>query len=76
MWAYPREQSAKEKMRSCFEEQSGKAPTNLRTHDYANELHERFSAEKMYKKFVDNVLGFDSSLIETQQEEETVLEFE
>jgi hypothetical protein len=40
-------------MRSCFEEQSGKAPTNLRTHDYANELHERFSAEKMYKKFVD-----------------------
>ena len=53
MWAYPREQSAKEKMRYCFEEQSGKAPTNLRTHDYANELHERFSAEKMYKKFVD-----------------------
>jgi len=52
-------------MRSCFEEQSGKAPTNLRTHDYANELHERFSAEKMYKKFVDL---FDSdSTVEMNQ---------
>ena len=80
MWAYPREQSAKEKMRLCYEVLRTEHIETRRVRlseakEYAEKLHERFSAEKMYKKFVDNVLGFDSSLAE-QQQEEVVLEFE
>lgn len=45
MWAYAREGSSKEQMRSCFE-------SNTRREDYAQQLHERFSEEKMYEKFV------------------------
>jgi len=70
MWAFAREGSAKEQMRACFD-------SNTRRDDYAQQLHERFSEEVMYKKFVDEVLGFDSSLIEIQEpQEELVLEFE
>jgi len=68
MWAYAREGSAKEQMRTCFE-------NNTKHEDYAKELQERFSEQVMYKSFVDEVLGFDSSMIETKNEE-TVLEFE
>jgi len=49
MWAYAREQSAKEKMRECYENrEDGNASA-----EYAQELHERFSEEKMYAKFVE-----------------------
>jgi len=65
MWAYPREQSAKEKMRLCYEEQTGEPTAFLRSADLADRLHERFSAEKMYEKFVDL---FDSdSTVEMNQ---------
>ena len=37
-------------------------------------IEENFSDEKLYKLFVDSVLGFDSSLLE--ETEEAVLEFE
>lgn len=67
MWAYARENSAKEQMRNCYED-------NARRDEYAEELQERFSQETMYKHFVDEVLGFDSSLIEVQKEQ-LVLEF-
>ncbi len=53
MWAYPREGSAKEQMRACYKEQTGNAPTNLRQHEYATQLQERFSEEAQYKKFVE-----------------------
>ena len=51
MWAYPRESSAKEQMRKCYEEVKD-SPRNL---EYASALRERFSKEKMYSKFVDSV---------------------
>ena len=71
MWAYARETSAKEQMRLCYE--NVKADTIV----YNNtRLNERFAPDKMYKKFVDEILGFDSSLIEIQEQEQEVLEFE
>ena len=58
MWAYAREQSAKEKMRECYENREDRdAPV-----EYAAELHERFSEEKMYKSFVD-AMGADSEVV-------------
>jgi glycosyltransferase involved in cell wall biosynthesis len=53
MWAYAREQSAKEKMRECYNDRK-KA---INSAEYADNLHERFSAEKMYAKFVHSVYG-------------------
>ena len=54
MWAYPREVSAKQKMRECYNDITS---NNCETAcDYALELKERFSPDKMYSKFVDLVL--------------------
>ena len=44
-WAYPREGSAKEQMRKCYEEKKDNSK-------YALELKERFSKEEMYSRFV------------------------
>ncbi|HSG31602.1 MAG TPA: hypothetical protein VLB82_08665, partial [Thermodesulfobacteriota bacterium] len=49
MWAYPRESSAKEQMRKCYE-------TNELNPEYAKELKERFSKDKMYARFVELVM--------------------
>jgi len=79
MWAYAREQSAKEKMRLCYDQMTNEETRGtqmIALEQNAKRLHDTFSFDKMYKQFVDNVLGFDSSLIEQQQEEEIVLEFE
>jgi len=48
MWAYPREGSAKQQMRGCFE-------NNTKREDYAKQLHERFSEQAMYEQFVGEV---------------------
>ena len=48
MWAYAREGSAKEQMRLCYENAKGE---NIVWNNTL--LPDRFSAEKMYKKFVD-----------------------
>ena len=48
MWAFAREGSAKEQMRACFE-------SNTKRDDYAQQLHERFSEQAMYEKFVNEV---------------------
>jgi|TARA_R110002012_G_scaffold61887_2_gene162388 glycosyltransferase involved in cell wall biosynthesis len=78
MWAYPREQSAKEKMRQCYtdiiNDTEGTVATNAC--EYSLAVHERFAAAKMYKKFVDEVLGFDSSLVDVAEVEPEVVEFE
>ena len=47
MWAYPRESSAKEQMRSCYENTQEEVKI-------CSGLDERFSADKMYKQFVDS----------------------
>ena len=71
MWAYARESSAKQQMRSCYEDvAAGITKWNN------SKITERFTPDTMYKKFVDEVLGFDSSLIEIQEQEQEVLEFE
>ena len=49
MWAFAREGSAKEQMRACFER-------NTKHEDYAQQLHERFSEEAMYDRFVSFII--------------------
>jgi len=53
MWAYAREDSAKEKMRECYNDVvSGDKASPC---EYALELHERFSEEKLYADFVNSI---------------------
>jgi len=55
MWAYPREQSAKEKMRLCYEQMTNEETRGtemIALEQYAQSLHERFTPEKQYEKFV------------------------
>lgn len=53
MWAYPRELSAKEQMRKCYDDiVSGE---NEYASEYAVSLKQRFSKDKMYDKFVNLV---------------------
>jgi len=55
MWAYPREQSAKEKMRLCYEQMTNEETRGaemIALEQYAQNLHERFAPEKQYEKFV------------------------
>ena len=47
MWAYPRESSAKEQMRLCYQERDEQRDINR-----SAALAERFSAEKQYNRFV------------------------
>ena len=56
MWAHPREQSAKQKMRTCYEDISNNKKDTFSSNScyYAVLLHERFSADKMYEKFIDS----------------------
>ena len=51
MWAFPRETSAKEQMRLCYE--NTKAGTDVFNNTL---LVERFSADKVYKKFITNIV--------------------
>jgi glycosyltransferase involved in cell wall biosynthesis len=56
MWAGPREQGSKTKMRECYE---ATKEGDVQTHrEYAKELASRFSEEKMYKEFID-AMGID-----------------
>lgn len=55
MWAFPREISAKEMMRQCYNDiiQSTEDTHATNACNYAEELKERFSEEKMYAQFVE-----------------------
>lgn len=70
MWAYPRETSAKIKMRQCYDDVNA---GNSDACDYAKELHERFSEEKMYAAFVQSI---NHPITEIEQQEQEILEFE
>jgi hypothetical protein len=77
MWAYPREQSAKEQMRRCYTELTSGAdnPGTQTATANAERLHKVFSEEKQYHAMVASVcetLGIDPS----QSHDEPVLEFE
>jgi len=58
MWAYAREQSAKEKMRLCYDDitQEVKDSFSAQSCEYAAALHERFTEEKLYAQFVEAVI--------------------
>ena len=61
-WSYPREQSAKQKMRQCFDDITNN--TN-ETHassacEYSLELRERFSEKNQYEKFIDLIVSDDT----------------
>ena len=64
MWSYPKESSAKTQMRRCYEDvrdNRGQAP---KSRAYAQELHERFSEEKMLALFADEVHKPDPEISE------------
>ena len=52
MWAYPRETSAKEQMRLCYETSQQRADEFK---SYAGELQQLFSAKNMYEQFVSEI---------------------
>tara|TARA_R110002012_G_scaffold56066_2_gene143418 strand:- start:17580 stop:18839 length:1260 start_codon:yes stop_codon:yes gene_type:complete len=58
MWAFPREQSAKQKMRQCYEDIINNTDDTFATNasEYAIQLCDRFSAEKMYADFCDGIV--------------------
>lgn len=54
MWCYPREDSARQQMRLCYNQlTSGDASIDFNA--YAEELKTRFSEDKMYAEFVDGL---------------------
>ena len=61
MWAFPREGSAKEQMRACFNDLNGDNDSNHTTliglEQAAQQLHERFSEQAMYEQFVGEIIG-------------------
>jgi len=55
MWAYPREQSAKQQMRLCYEQMTNEETRGtqmIALEQNVKRLHETFSAEKMYERFI------------------------
>tara|TARA_R100000008_G_scaffold372_2_gene340 strand:- start:29811 stop:31049 length:1239 start_codon:yes stop_codon:yes gene_type:complete len=59
MWAYAREQSAKDQMRRCYEELTGDKKEEVlgKTCAHAKYLAEKFNEENMYSLFVDSILS-------------------
>ena len=57
MWAFARENSAKQEMRKCYDDNNQQDSIN-----FANELVERFSKEKMYEEFVSYIYKPDPEL--------------
>jgi glycosyltransferase involved in cell wall biosynthesis len=57
MWAYAREVSAKEKLRECYTDIKNDSGFAQEAPSYTSELAERFSEEKLYNKFVENVVS-------------------
>jgi glycosyltransferase involved in cell wall biosynthesis len=52
MWAFPRESSAKEQMRQCYEDLTAEGYDGTKYCDYSSELKERFEEQKMYAEFI------------------------
>ena len=69
MWAFAREQSAKEKMRQCYEDITNNVEGSIasQAREYGELLHDKFSTEKMYAEFVDNV--FPQEEVKQMQDE-------
>ena len=67
MWAYPREQSAKEQMRQCYEDITSKAEDSIAANadQYRTWLCEKFAEEKMYAEFVAAVIDEEKFDVES-----------
>jgi len=68
MWAYPQEKSAKQQMRLCYEDLNKNSDVQDSSSQYATVLHEKFSAEKMYKKMIDAIYAPTKEEIEWEKE--------
>tara|TARA_R100000664_G_scaffold34178_1_gene54721 strand:- start:14687 stop:15967 length:1281 start_codon:yes stop_codon:yes gene_type:complete len=66
MWAYPREHSAKQKMRQCYNDITTGAEEAIANNscEYAKELGERFSEEKMLAQFAGEIYSPDPEYLE------------
>ena len=74
MWAYPRETSAKEQMRRCYEDILNNHEDTIASQscEYATELSDRFSEEKMYAAFI-NALGVEQEMADVNAEIDDLL---
>ena len=59
MWAYAREVSAKERLRECYNDIQKNKGLVKKSAKIAQALEERFSKEKMYERFVSNVVSLE-----------------
>ena len=64
MWAYPREQSAKEKMRQCYEE--NKDGVREEFAGLAERLEREFTAEALYAQFIEATLGTQDTTLDIE----------
>lgn len=67
MWAYPREASAKSKMRQCYDDILNNESYVQTASEYADSLEKRFSADRLYHDFVGNIVSYEE--IEALQSE-------
>ena len=76
MWAYPREKSAKEQMRLCYNQLTGDRADEIsgRFVDYADKIHKTFAQEKRYAEMVQVVC--DALGVSSNPQEEDVVEFD
>tara|TARA_R100001443_G_scaffold77112_1_gene84391 strand:- start:117 stop:995 length:879 start_codon:yes stop_codon:yes gene_type:complete len=72
MWAYAEQGSYKMKLRSIFKNYDSVKETATELQALINT---KFSEKDIYKQFVDSIVGFDSSMIEPE-EDTMVMEFE
>ena len=66
MWAYPREQSAKQQMRACFNDINDSVEGSIADNscEYAKNLVNRFSNDKMMSEFVEHIYSPDPEYLE------------
>ncbi len=78
MWAYPREQSAKEQMRQCYEDIVSNAEGSIASNveHYRELLQENFSEERMYAEFVAAIIDEEEFNVESWIEGLDVQEIE
>jgi glycosyltransferase involved in cell wall biosynthesis len=67
MWSFARKESAKQQMRACLNDV---IDNNTNSCEYANNLKERFSEDKMYNMFAESVLR---ACGDTQQDSKVVV---
>ena len=72
MWAFADQGSYKMALRKAFK---GYNDMKSKSEELKTLVKDKFSDDKLHKTFIDEVLGFDSSILD-EQEEEVVLEFE